>query len=120
MFTNCTKKYKAEYNEDVIDNPDADSVLSMTCKLIDKLVVVCGDEWLECHGEEEVRRMKEMQVEYLIVRNRGAEQVDIEQCPTVQQFRLSYYIPHKKCPCSYNFVCLINKLIDKTIKRKLF
>merc|ERR1719206_897475 len=64
-----------------------DSVLSVTCKLVDKLVNVCGDEWLECHGEEEVRRMKEMQVEYLIVKNRGAEQVDIEQCPTVQQFR---------------------------------
>ena len=64
------------------------SLFSMTCKLIDNLVVVCGDEWLECHGEEEVRRMKEMQVEYLIVKNRGADQVDIEQCTIVQQFRL--------------------------------
>ena len=98
MFTNCTNKYKEEYNLDLMHNED--SVLSVTCKLVDKLVNVCGDEWLECHGEEEVRRMKEMQVEYLIVKNRGAEQVDIEQCPTVQQFRLSYYISHKKATMS--------------------
>ena len=86
VFTICTKKYKAEYKKGLMDSTD--SVLSMTCKLIDNLVVVCGDEWLECHGEEEVKRMKEMQVEYLIVKNRGADQVDIEQCTIVQQFRL--------------------------------
>merc|ERR1719233_1254233 len=85
VFTNCTKKYKAEYKQGLMDNTG--SVLSITCKLIDNLVGVCGAEWLECHGEEEVRRMKEMQVEYLIVKNRGADQVDIEQCTTVQQFR---------------------------------
>merc|ERR1719206_695960 len=47
-----------------------DSVLSVTCKLVDKLVNVCGDEWLECHGEEEVRRMKEMQLESFLIKNR--------------------------------------------------
>merc|ERR1719206_1590357 len=64
-----------------------ESVLSVTCKLVDKLVNVCGDEWLECHGEEEVRRMKEMQLESFLIKNREALPVDIEKCSTVQQFR---------------------------------
>jgi len=88
MFTNCTKKYKAEYNMVVRNNKE--NVFSLTCELVDKIVVVCGDEWRQCHGEEEVRRMKEMQVEYLIVNNRGDDQVDIQQCDTVQQFRPHY------------------------------
>jgi len=64
-----------------------DSVLSITCKLVDKLVNVCGDEWLECHGEEEVRRMKEMQLESFLIKNREALPVDIEKCSTVQMYR---------------------------------
>ena len=86
MFSNCTKKYKAEYNIGVTNNKE--KVLNLTCRLVDKIVVVCGDEWRQCHGEEEVRRMKEMQVESLLVKNRGALPIDIEQCNTVQQFRL--------------------------------
>jgi len=48
---------------------------------------VCGDEWRQCHGEEEVRLIKEMQVESLLIKNRGTLPVDIEKCSTILQFR---------------------------------
>jgi len=100
MFKNCTKTYKAEYNRDVMHNKD--SVLSITCKLVDKLVNVCGDEWLECHGEEEVRRMKELQVESFLNKNRDALPVDIEKCDTVQQFRSEQLLFEDPPSCTDN------------------
>merc|ERR1712212_36023 len=100
MFKNCTKTYKAEYNRDVMHNKD--SVLSITCKLVDKLVNVCGDEWLECHGEEEVRRMKELQVESFLIKNREALPVDIEKCSTVKQFRSEQLLFEDPPSCTEN------------------
>merc|ERR1719233_824356 len=79
-----------------------DSVLSITCKLVDKLVNVCGDEWLECHGEEEVRRMKELQVESFLLKNREALPVDIEKCSTVQQFRSEQLLFEDPPSCTEN------------------
>merc|ERR1719244_448169 len=79
-----------------------DSVLSITCKLVDKLVNVCGDEWLECHGEEEVRRMKELQVESFLNKNRDALPVDIEKCDTVQQFRSEQLLFEDPPSCTDN------------------
>merc|ERR1711872_305712 len=85
VFTNCTKHYKTEYDRDV-SNTKKD-ILSLTCQLVDKIVSVCGDEWRQCHGEEEVRVIKEMQVESLLIKNRGTLPVDIEKCSTILQFR---------------------------------
>merc|ERR1719431_514993 len=79
-----------------------DSVLSITCKLVDKLVNVCGDEWLECHGEEEVRRMKELQMESFLNKNRDALPVDIEKCGTVQQFRSEQLLFEDPPSCTDN------------------
>merc|ERR1719206_151039 len=79
-----------------------DSVLSVTCKLVDKLVNVCGDEWLECHGEEEVRRMKEMQLESFLIKNREALPVDIEKCSTVQLYRSEQLLFEDPPSCTDN------------------
>ena len=84
MFSNCTQKYKTEYNMAVAVKKE--EVQRVTCRLVENIVETCGDEWRQCHGEEDVRRMKDMHVESLLHKNRGAV-VDIEQCHTVKQFR---------------------------------
>merc|ERR1711872_543376 len=81
-FKNCTSSYKEEYNlalrEDDIDEEE------VTCKLVESIVETCGDLWSRCHTEEEVRRMKDMQVESLLIKNREAS-IDIERCPTAKK-----------------------------------
>ena len=84
MFSKCTQKYKTEYNMAVAVKKE--EVQRVTCRLVENIVETCGDEWRQCHGEEDVRRMKDMHVESLLHKNRGAV-VDIEQCHTVKQFR---------------------------------
>ena len=83
-FKNCTSTYKEEYNlamrEDDIDEEE------VTCRLVEYIVEKCGDLWSKCHTEEDVRRMKDMQVESLLIKNREAL-IDIEQCPTAKKIR---------------------------------
>eukprot|EP00092_Neocalanus_flemingeri_P016147 GFUD01017475.1.p1 GENE.GFUD01017475.1~~GFUD01017475.1.p1 ORF type:complete len:329 (+),score=106.05 GFUD01017475.1:331-1317(+) len=83
-FSNCTAKYKTEYNMAV--TLEDDEVQRVTCMLVENIVETCGEEWRLCHDQEDVRRMKDMHVESLLRKNRGAV-VDIEQCDTVKQFR---------------------------------
>ena len=89
MFSNCTQKYKTEYNMAVAVKKE--EVQRVTCRLVENIVETCGDEWRQCHGEEDVRRMKDMHVESLLHKNRGAV-VDIEQCETVKQFRSDFIL----------------------------
>ena len=84
IFTNCTIQYKTEYNLAVPMKKE--EVQKMTCKLVENIVETCGDEWRQCFWVEDVRRMKDMQVESLLHKNRGAA-VDMEQCGTVSHFR---------------------------------
>ena len=89
MFSNCTQKYKTEYNMAVAVKKE--EVQRVTCRLVENIVETCGDEWRQCHGEEDVRRMKDMHVESLLHKNRGAV-VDIEKCHTVKQFRSVFIV----------------------------
>ena len=76
MFSNCTTKYKTDYNMAVsVKKEEAQKV---TCRLVENIVETCGDEWRQCHGVEDVRMMKDMHVESLLLKNRGVV-VDIEQ-----------------------------------------
>ena len=65
------------------DDVDEDEV---TCRLVEYIVETCGDLWSKCHTEEDVRRMKDMQVESLLIKNREAS-IDIGQCPTAKKLR---------------------------------
>ena len=88
-FSNCTSEYKAEYSRVVGSNKE--EVEKLTCQLVEDIVEVCGDEWRECHDEEDVRRMKDMHVESLLNKNRRAR-VDIELCQVVRLFRYTLLI----------------------------
>merc|ERR1719483_63280 len=68
-------------------------VQRVTCRLVDNIVETCGEEWRQCHDQEDVRRMKDMHVESLLSKNRGAV-VDIEQCDTIKQFRSRQTVYH--------------------------
>merc|ERR1719483_117641 len=72
---------------------EEEEVQRVTCRLVENIVETCGEEWRQCHGQEDVRRMKDMHVESLLSKNRGAV-VDIEQCNTVKQFRSRQIIYH--------------------------
>ena len=108
MFSICTRKYKAEYKMELASNRK--DVLGITCKLVENIVSVCGEEWRQCHTREEVRRMKDLQVENIIIKNRGQLPVDIEQCTTVQQFRLAilFLVIKLQCPCPSNRISVVN------------
>merc|ERR1712106_658796 len=76
-----------------------EEVENVTCMLVENIVETCGDEWRQCHGVEDVRGMKDMHVESLLTKNRGAV-VDIEQCSTVRQFRSHHALYEDAHLCS--------------------
>ena len=86
-FINCTGEQKNIYNHEMMqDNVDIDKV---TCNLVKKLVETCGELWGLCHSREEVRRMKDMQVKDMILKNSDSG-VDIEKCLAIFQHRQDY------------------------------
>jgi len=82
-FVNCTTGYKEEYSRKV---EQLEAKVEVTCWLVENIVETCGDLWSNCHSKEEVRRMKDLHIESLLIKNKGAS-VDIEQCKTVKEFR---------------------------------
>merc|ERR1719369_833097 len=83
-FINCTGEHKNEYSRMMEeDNVDKEKV---TCHFVTSLVDTCGELWGLCHSREEVRRMKALQVESLVLKNSESE-VDIEKCLVVSKYR---------------------------------
>ena len=58
----------------------------MTCQLLNSLVETCGELGNLCHSREEVKRMKDMQVQEMILKNSESE-IDIAQCLAVAKYR---------------------------------
>ena len=83
-FINCTREHKNKYNQ-MMNKDDAD-VEKVTCKLVNSLVNTCGELWDLCHSREDVKRMKDMQVQEMILKNSESE-IDIEQCLAVAKYR---------------------------------
>ena len=83
-FINCTGEHKNKYNQMMIKD-DAD-VEKVTCKLVNSLVDTCGELWDLCHSREDVKRMKDMQVQEMILKNSESE-IDIGQCLAVAKYR---------------------------------
>jgi hypothetical protein len=83
-FINCTGEHKNEYKQKIAqDNVDVEKV---TCQLVNSLVDTCGELWNLCHSKEEVKKMKDRQVQEMILKNSDSE-IDIEQCLTVAKYR---------------------------------
>ena len=84
IFINCTGEHKNKYNQMMIK--DLADVEKVTCKLVNSLVDTCGEFWDLCHSREEVKRMKDMQVQEMILKNSESE-IDIAQCLAVAKYR---------------------------------
>ena len=83
-FINCTGEHKNEYNQmKTQDNVDVEKV---TCQLVNSLVDTCGELWNMCNSREEVKRIKNMQVQDMILKNSDSE-IDIKQCLAVAKYR---------------------------------
>ena len=83
-FINCTGEHKNEYKQMITqDNVDVEKV---TCQLVNSLVDTCGELWNLCHSREEVKMMKDRQVQEMILKNSDSE-IDIEQCLAVAKYR---------------------------------
>ena len=83
-FINCTGEHKNEYKQ-MMKKDDVD-VERVTCILVNSLVETCGELWGLCHSREEVKRMKGMQMQEMILKNSDFE-IDIEQCLAVTKYR---------------------------------
>ena len=83
-FINCTGEHKNKYKQKIANN-NVD-VEKVTCQLVNSLVETCGELWDLCHSREEVKRMKDMQVQEMILKNSDSE-IDIEQCLAVTKYR---------------------------------
>ena len=97
-FVKCTTSYKEEYSRNI---EHLEAIEEVTCWLVENIVETCGDLWSHCHLQEEVRRMKDLHVESLLIKNKGAS-VDIEKCMTVKEFRLNHVLV--LLPSSSNFI----------------
>lgn len=84
QWRDCVEKYKAEY--DTANPEEQDDWEAATCRLLHKLVEVCGNAWARCYSSEEVRERKDLHLNSMISNNNGSN-VDMEVCPVVQFFR---------------------------------
>ena len=85
-FDNCTSEYKTEWvteSRTVANNREEER---LACELVMGIVETCGEEWRECHGEEDLRIVRERLLKSLILNN---PRMNIEQCQAVRHFRYS-------------------------------
>ena len=70
------------------------------CLMLNTVIGVCGDIWLRCHEEAEVRRMRDLHLNTLIRRREGVE--ELEECDLVTELRESgrntSEVTREKCP----------------------
>ena len=57
-----------------------------TCLMLNTVIGECGDIWVRCHEEAEVRRMRDLHLD-TIIRREG--QGELEECDLVREFRES-------------------------------
>jgi len=89
-FDKCMVRYSEEYHDtrqnlegELVKNREL-YVKEATCIFLNKTIEKCGELWEDCHTEEVVRRMRELQTESIVEKYR--EDVDTERCPIVKKF----------------------------------
>ena len=70
-FSNCSSEF-TQNTEDI-------------CHLLERVVGECGQHWLSCHSEREVRKMRDLHIDHLI---RSYEENDnLDDCLVVKEYR---------------------------------
>jgi len=84
-FTECTGKMTSQYQTNLegatkLDKEDA------TCRLFEKILNDCSKMFELCHSPDDISKMKEMQLEALIVQYVDTGEVHLEDCHLVNQY----------------------------------
>lgn len=80
QFTECTGRMTTEYHKKAETKDKEES----TCDLFDSLINDCGTIWEQCHSVQDIRRMKDMQLEALL--GQYSQLVTLDNCPLVQDW----------------------------------
>lgn len=83
-FSHCSQEHKRQYSEEV--EGGTVEVELATCKLVTELVVTCGELWGLCHTKDKVEKIKDLQLQSVLDKNRDTE-LDLEQCPIIKGYR---------------------------------
>lgn len=88
QFNECATKLDHAHFEarDSIDT--AEDLEAATCKLLSETIEDCGKVWKQCHGEEDIRVMKDMYINQLVA-HYGQDGVEVNACQIVKEFRES-------------------------------
>jgi len=80
LFTDCTGRMTTDYHNslETIDKKEA------TCELITNIISDCSQIWEECHSEDDIRKMKNMQFEALV--GQYNRTVELRSCEFVEQY----------------------------------
>jgi len=82
-YTDCTKEATTTYQSMLEKGSDKEVA---TCTLFETFINKCGETWALCHSEEDIRKMKDMQIQALLGQYVDSGLVQLEDCPIVNQF----------------------------------
>eukprot|EP00088_Acartia_fossae_P070851 TRINITY_DN9583_c0_g1_i2.p1 TRINITY_DN9583_c0_g1~~TRINITY_DN9583_c0_g1_i2.p1 ORF type:complete len:350 (-),score=90.48 TRINITY_DN9583_c0_g1_i2:862-1911(-) len=81
-FTQCTKEATTTYQSMLEKGADKEEA---TCVLFETFINTCGETWTQCHTEEDIKKMKDMQLEALLGQYVDSGLVQLDDCPIVNQ-----------------------------------
>lgn len=85
-FSICIEKFTNEHHENTGKVVSTDEYQKFTCKLLSD-TVVCGDLWKRCHGEEDVRSMKDMHIAARMSQFAdNKDGIDVTKCAVVREY----------------------------------
>jgi len=81
-FTECTGKVTMAYQQSIEEGTKEGA----TCTLFTDLINDCGKVWETCHSQEDISKMKDMQLEALLGQYVDSGIVHLEDCPIVNEY----------------------------------
>lgn len=82
-YTECTSLATTKYQSTLEEDGDKEKA---TCTLFETFIEECGQTWSQCHSEEDIRKMKDMQIQALLGQYVDSGLVQLDDCPIVNQY----------------------------------
>ena len=87
-FTDCATKLAHAHHLTRDQVNQASQLEAATCILFSQTIGNCGKAWEQCHGREDIRKMKDMYINHLVSQyGAGEEGIDVNQCDVVKEYR---------------------------------
>jgi len=89
-FTDCATKLAHAHHLTREDMDQSSQLEAATCLLISQTIGECGKAWEQCHGREDIRKMKDMYINHLVSQYGGGDDgIDVNRCEAVREYRES-------------------------------